>query len=301
MPLTLRLLPGSYSDSLSILVTQTTPQRVVGTGSTLTSAFEVAKGAVVEARNMTLIGSGTSDRVSCGKLATDAISSLKLSDFKVSIESTTVQMAFIRCNATLERGEIDMQMFGDGALLLNEGTNLVVDRLYVHSQGDSAQSGFAVFDRDSTARVTNSVFLNAGVQFSNLDTVAGAEFFFAYNTWVMTHQAFVNCNKGSSTVLNARFENNIIFSTTTDEPLLAPNNCTLVGNIVAPFAGSLPGNIIANPRLVDAPGGDYHLQPSSPALDAAVPSQVSLDVDHDFEGTIRPQGAKPDIGALELH
>ena len=42
--------------------------------------------------------------------------------------------------------------------------------------------------------------------------------------------------------------------------------------------------------------GDYHLQSSSPCIDAADPA-ATLDVD--IDGDIRPQGAAHDMGADE--
>ncbi len=47
--------------------------------------------------------------------------------------------------------------------------------------------------------------------------------------------------------------------------------------------------------FVDADGGDYHLAPDSPAIDAG----TSSDAPFDYEDTPRPQGAAPDPGAFE--
>jgi hypothetical protein len=55
-------------------------------------------------------------------------------------------------------------------------------------------------------------------------------------------------------------------------------------------------NRIADPRFVNRSGRNYRLQPSSPALGAAV-ARYSLQ--RDFTGRKRPQGRGPDIGAYE--
>ena len=47
--------------------------------------------------------------------------------------------------------------------------------------------------------------------------------------------------------------------------------------------------------FVSAAARDYHLQPSSPAVDTASPSTVSVDI----ENNARPQGGGPDVGAYE--
>jgi hypothetical protein len=62
----------------------------------------------------------------------------------------------------------------------------------------------------------------------------------------------------------------------------------------------ISGNINVDPLMVDLNGSkaiDYKLQPSSPAIDAG--ADVGLTAD--FEGTLVPQGAAPDIGAFEYH
>lgn len=52
-----------------------------------------------------------------------------------------------------------------------------------------------------------------------------------------------------------------------------------------------------NPMFVNLTSGDFHLQPSSPAVDAGISLAI---VTNDFDGTLRPQGARYDIGAYEL-
>lgn len=70
------------------------------------------------------------------------------------------------------------------------------------------------------------------------------------------------------------------------------------GNLVY-NAGPCPpwdgGCVNADPLFVNLPGGDYHLQTSSPAKEAG----VSTGITSDFEGNARPQGAAIDIGAYE--
>lgn len=50
-----------------------------------------------------------------------------------------------------------------------------------------------------------------------------------------------------------------------------------------------------DPRLVAPERGDYHLAVGSPCLSAA----MDVGLTRDFDGTPVPQGAAPDIGALE--
>lgn len=57
------------------------------------------------------------------------------------------------------------------------------------------------------------------------------------------------------------------------------------------------GMIELDPLLVDAAGGDFHLQAASPAVDAGDPTLVAP---FDIDGQVRPMGAGVDIGADEL-
>jgi hypothetical protein len=49
-----------------------------------------------------------------------------------------------------------------------------------------------------------------------------------------------------------------------------------------------------DPQFVNPSANDYHLQPTSPAVDGA-----DTGPDHDFEGDLRPRGVKFDLGADE--
>ena len=58
------------------------------------------------------------------------------------------------------------------------------------------------------------------------------------------------------------------------------------------------GNRKADPLFVDPLGGDYHLRPGSPAIDAGSAIAEALPADHD--GLPRFQGRAPDLGAYEF-
>ena len=68
-----------------------------------------------------------------------------------------------------------------------------------------------------------------------------------------------------------------------------------------PLPGTLGDNlaISGNPQFKNASAGDYTLQATSPAVDAATQPGLFA-VDDDIVNTSRPQGSNKDIGALEL-
>jgi hypothetical protein len=56
------------------------------------------------------------------------------------------------------------------------------------------------------------------------------------------------------------------------------------------------GSIFQDPLFVNRAAGDFHVLTGSPAVDSA---NSSYAVSRAFDGTLRPQGAAPDLGAYE--
>lgn len=74
-------------------------------------------------------------------------------------------------------------------------------------------------------------------------------------------------------------------------------NCSWTYSDIGPMAATGTGNINASPRFVNAMQSNFHLQPGSPAKDAADPA-ASLAID--IDGDTRPQGDGRDMGADEI-
>jgi hypothetical protein len=94
------------------------------------------------------------------------------------------------------------------------------------------------------------------------------------------------------------FENNII-TTTGTIPIDCNTGCMvqMTNNVIFPASVSFSNNIYADPRFVNA-ASDFHLQATSPAVDAADASPApALDLD----GEPRPVGPRADLGAYEFH
>lgn len=93
---------------------------------------------------------------------------------------------------------------------------------------------------------------------------------------------FAGIRTGSLGCSGCRAERNILFGNASDYEL--PTPLTIISTIHA------------DPLFVNRSGGNYRLGAGSPAVDAALPQYARAD---DFEGTARPVGVGPDIGAFE--
>ncbi|HEX5122060.1 MAG TPA: choice-of-anchor Q domain-containing protein [Rhodanobacteraceae bacterium] len=85
--------------------------------------------------------------------------------------------------------------------------------------------------------------------------------------------------------------------------LRATNVTDLVDNAIVAIAGtprSESGTISADPRFVDAAGGNYRLAADSPLVDAGTDTPAGGAAAFDLDGVTRIQGAHIDIGASEL-
>jgi len=106
------------------------------------------------------------------------------------------------------------------------------------------------------------------------------------------HEGTVYCIPASATAI---FKNSILWADS--GALLTLKNGSSVTITFSDVKGGYPGanNINANPLFVDAANGNYHLQSSSPCIDAGTANGAPVD---DIEGN--PRDTMPDMGAYEF-
>lgn len=146
-----------------------------------------------------------------------------------------------------------------------------------------------------TLRIFNSVFDHISLVVDPLDASPTATHLtFAFNTHSVTTGGLgVSSSNGTLTGI---VENNILVTGGTSA--YSCTACTANHNVMFPQPAAPVGNVVLDPQFVDATARNYHLKMTSPARDMAVPS-TGLSTDHDYDGTMRPQGTAPDLGAFE--
>jgi parallel beta-helix repeat protein len=183
---------------------------------------------------------------------------------------------------------------GGGFYIVNQSDAAIVQNLIV---GNSAATGGAVYWLvPSGARgpflINNTIDANTAPQGSGIFADGFDAQAQIINNIVApaANQTAIVCGSFDSSV--PVFRNNDVLST----PGAA------YGGICSNQTG-LNGNISADPRFVNAAGGDYHLQTGSPAIDAAFAAGGAPQTD--FDGVTRPLDgdgdglAVPDLGIYE--
>jgi hypothetical protein len=283
-----RLLPGSYAPLTNTITITGKTLTLVGTGADWpgTGYLDVGASSVVTVRGL------SSATYRC-VLATNT-STLTLAD----VSSPMAGIIVSNCSANVLVSHL-------GSIEFDDGASLVVDRsLFTSSVRALVQAGSGL-----NVRVTNSIFLDTGVtlDFNQPINNAAISLLLAYNTFYQDtgNRAFL-CpdNVAASSVV---YSNNIFYAPgvmsvggALQSAPYTTGGCTADTNIEYPEPTPVGANaIILDPKLVDAPTGNFHLAAGSPAIDAA--KVIANDATVDFDGTARPQGARNDIGAFEYH
>ena len=128
--------------------------------------------------------------------------------------------------------------------------------------------------------VRNNIFYNCGASSMDGNTGCGITFFSPQYVDAQT------------------FENNCFYSSQTTNVVKYRTGAMTVSQFNAQNGNSgdvIQNNIQDNPLFVNYAAGDYHLQSTSPCIDAG----TTPDATTDYDGNTIPYGSAPDIGAYE--
>ncbi|MBC7234051.1 MAG: right-handed parallel beta-helix repeat-containing protein [Chloroflexi bacterium] len=192
------------------------------------------------------------------------------------------QRALLDANQFLDNQASTSRWGYGGAVYFCRNTSFTMTNNIVVRSHASYQGGGIAFETSTTEPVSGTLLHNTFVN-NNLGIEAGRYAIHVNRAWVtlaLTNNLFsghayaVYGNAAATVTMNCN--------------LFWDNSLGDIGgeNVVnlAPITGMDP---LLNPT--------YHLLAGSPAIDAALPSSVT----HDIDGDVRPYGAQPDIGADE--
>lgn len=292
VPPVVRILPGPYIVGITIGAPTNAPLRFVATGATIaaTKSVVVENGASVEIRG--LIAVGGINGVACG--STSSRTKLVISDSTIAAgQAGTVPVHLEQgCDIQLIRSEVKPGA-DRNAISVGDNATLTADRILVRGTNPAVigalGGGFGL-------RITNSVLEDVSLLVATLGGSSTSTAYIGFNTIVLEANVTLDCQP--LTNLTRVYENNIVIGTNVANSLTGASCTTVAHNILFPQHMPPATNIAVDPQFVDAAAKDRHLKPTSPAVDAALPSVLPATAD--FDGIRRPQGDQSDIGAYEL-
>jgi len=201
-----------------------------------------------------------------------------------------------RCKVQVSASELSLSS-SDIAFFLTNDAVLDLDRVHLH--GNLSSHVFGTFGSRNTINITNSLLVDVGFSMQPADTgPPGTRLTVASSTFVY-RSSFLNlgCEVTAPSYV-ARYENTILAPLGAFDAVRG-TNCAFSNTLLSVQATAPAGAFVADPQFVDTMGRDFHLKATSPAVDTAVPSVFGLSSTGDLDGTARPQGSAPDIGAYE--
>jgi hypothetical protein len=164
-------------------------------------------------------------------------------------------------------------------LFVDGGTLTALNNVFAFS----SQEHWIGIDTAAGGTIANNVF--SATTETTPTAITGVRYVGSVDTLVVANDFYG--------VINALYETGTLASVSEMDVL---NTCAWLGCTEA-F-----GNMVADPQFVDAVSGDFHLQPSSPCIDAGIdPSDyIWGGVPFDIDGESPPNGGTFDIGADEF-
>jgi len=177
-----------------------------------------------------------------------------------------------------------------GGAINTDSSDMLLLRDCTFIDNRAVGEGDAIYALIGTFSVENSLFVRNGDGSPSRRVVAGHEFSLRNCTLVGNGESGPPMFDGLSEL--ATVSNSIVWNGGDD---YSGSEATIVHSIIqGGHRGE--GNLDADPLFVDPEGGDYRLQPGSPAIDAGTTEGAPGE---DLDGNPRPLGPGVDIGAYE--
>jgi parallel beta helix pectate lyase-like protein/dockerin type I repeat protein len=218
-----------------------------------------------------------------------------------SVWEMPVNMGFLLGgNGTIVRNNVLRKCGAQTIWFMGATNGQIIGNEVTDSRGTHA-NGISVYQNSSNVLVFGNKILDSNI---SITVQASADVTLAYNICV-TGAGYAIADWSGCT--NLKIHNNTTIRTDNYPAITGSSGGEIRNNIGLNYAssGSLTpdsgGNIFClvsqlDSLFVDWTGRDFHLKPGSAAIDAG----LVLGYTEDFDGTVVPQGAIPDIGALEF-
>ena len=283
----LRLLPGQYTQRLTLANKEVT---VVGEGATLnltalggTEPGVLITGTVdVAIDGLTVTNLSTGSGLSCdtsGRITVHRSSFERHDGDGINCSNLTMTESNVSDN-----GGLGIVTFGGGAM---------IERSTIARNFGGGISGEGLIRNNLIIGNSNLSNYQGAIRVSS-----GATTTITYNTIVgnFVNENFIGiigCAADTIVSSNIIFDNE--FPGTEDQTLIS---CMDTRNNLsdADILSTGTGNIVGDPMFTNAAAGDYSLVQGSPAIDGG---EAASAPGADFNGSARPSGAGPDIGAIE--
>ena len=209
----------------------------------------------------------------------------------------------------------NLEVYGCGSSRLYHGIYLnsrdsIVEDSVIHD--NAFGHGIHIYSSDGTLNASNNVFRNNRIYgngsfciglYSGSNNIAYNNL--CYGNGGNTGSGGIRTDYGS---VNAKIYNNTIYNNSGNAIWIGAGAAnTIVQNNIGWANGSdgvrnegtatiVSNNLFTDPSFVNSAAADFHLQSTSPAINAGV---ALSEVTTDYDGVSRPQGSAYDIGAYE--
>jgi cysteine-rich repeat protein len=212
--------------------------------------------------------------------------------------SEGVEVSGAGASLTVKNSELGPGVDFCEAVYSYDSAHIELERNHIH---DNLEGGIWVIN--SSFHIVNNVIVDngtSGTSFRGGLSLSSA----GYAPTTLTNNTIAyNMGKGGTFIAGVRcvspmtLVNNIIWMN--DGPDVSDACDPWYNDMASSIWDGLQGNISLPPLFVDQPGGDYHILPTSPCVDAGDPLGSPPAPPWDFDEESRPQGNGVDMGADE--
>ncbi|MDB4953897.1 MAG: hypothetical protein JWO36_1466 [Myxococcales bacterium] len=296
-----KMASGTYPTTIALTGSQ--PITVYGAGATMTSTLAITGSATIKIRDLSFLGDGGLYCVPASvgapmptfdldRVSFDTTGTTSSGPFAIQANPCTLDIKRSKFKITGSGGEAiyaSGELANSNGATANRGTAVSVDRSWFEG-GEPAIS----LGNSSVLHMTNSLTFGSTPMYAAIGSDPSGTGTIDFST-LLDWSWYSGNGPVRFVVTNSIFYNPRILTTANTFTGGAEFHYSL---LFPQHTGPLGTNNMVgiDPMLADPANQDFHLVTGSPAIDAGDPGATAP---LDYEGTVRPQGARRDIGAFE--